>query len=411
LPPGAVTDTTRTRPDALTDATHARPDQERRWPDWLKHLRRRTTSGRFIPEVDGLRFVAIALVVLFHVHDYLTTKFRIPAGSAANEDWLDRFAATGHYGVHLFFIISGFVLALPFAAHRLGGRPPVHLRAYFIRRLTRLEPPYIIAMLGLAGALAATGAARAPILPHLLASLAYLHNIIYGTASTINVVAWSLEIEVQFYILAPALAIVFSIHDRLVRRAVIIAAAAVILAVQAWLAPAAWVPLSVVGFLQFFLCGFLIADLYVTDWKGRPTRTGSWDLVSLFGWPLLAYLWMQRDVNPGVFIALAFVLFCAAFRGTRTARVLGTPAIATIGGMCYSIYLLHFALISIIGRHTLAIGAGSPQWEHLLIQTLIIVPPVLLVCGIYFALIERPCMERDWPQRLWAWVRGRPLAA
>jgi len=395
----------------VTDATHAQPDQERRWPDWLKHLRRRTTTGRFIAEVDGLRFIAIALVVFFHVHDYLTTKFRIPAGNAANEDWLDRFAATGHYGVPLFFIISGFVLGLPFASHYLAGRQPVKLRAYFIRRLTRLEPPYIIAMLGLAAALSVTGASRTPIMPHLLASLAYVHNIVYGVSSTINVVAWSLEIEVQFYILAPALAIVFAVRDPWVRRGVIIGAAALAIVVQSWLAPAAWVPLSLIGFIQFFLCGFLIADLYVTDWKNAPTRTGSWDIVSLVGWPLLAILWMQPSPSPALFLALAFLLSCAAFRGTLTSRVLGTPAIATIGGMCYSIYLLHFPLISIIGRHTLPVGSGSAQWVHLLIQTAIIVPPVLLICGAYFALIERPCMERDWPQRLVAWVRGKPQVA
>ena len=395
----------------MTDATHAPRDQERRWPDWLKHLRRRTTSGRFIAEIDGLRFVAIALVVLFHVHDYLTTKFRIPAGHSADEDWLDRFAATGHYGVHLFFIISGFVLALPFAAHHLGGRPPVKLRAYFIRRLTRLEPPYIIAMLGLAGVLALTGAARAPLLPHLLASLGYVHNIVYGIPSTVNVVAWSLEIEVQFYILAPLLAHLFTIADRWVRRGVIIAAAAAVLTIQSWLAPAPWVPLSVFGFLQFFLCGFLIADLYVTDWKGKPSHSLAWDVVSLVGWPALALLWMQHTQYPAIFIVLAFVLFCAAFRGTITSRALGTPVVATIGGMCYSIYLLHFPLISIIGRHTLPIGSSSALWVHLLIQTAIIVPPVLLVCGVYFALIERPCMDRDWPQKLAARLRGSARAA
>jgi peptidoglycan/LPS O-acetylase OafA/YrhL len=120
---------------------------------------------------------------------------------------------------------------------------------------------------------------------------------------------------------------------------------------------------------------------------------------------------MQESVNPALFIALAFVLFCAGFRGTVTSRVLGTPVVATIGGMCYSIYLLHFPLISIIGRHTLSIGSHGAQWLHLLVQTAIIVPPVLLICGIYFALIERPCMERDWPQKLWAWMRGKPRVA
>ncbi len=395
----------------MTDATRARPDEERRWPDWLKHLRRRTTTGRFIAEVDGLRFIAIALVVFFHVHDYITTKFRLPAGSAASEDWLDRVAATGHYGVHILFIISGFVLALPFAAHYLGGRSPVRLRAYFIRRLTRLEPPYIIAMCGFALALAAMGAAHAPILPHLLASLAYVHNIVYGAGSTINVVAWSLEIEVQFYILAPALASVFRVRDRWLRRAVIVAAIGLSILVQVLLAPAPWVPLSVIGFLQFFLTGFLLADVYVTDWKSAPARTRTWDLVTLAGWPVLVTLWMRESPNPVAFITLAFLLFCAAFRGSLTSRALGTPAIATIGGMCYTIYLLHFPLISIIGRHTLAIGSARAQWVHLLLQTAIIVPPVLVVCLVYFSLIERPCMERDWPQRLVALARGKPQVA
>ena len=91
--------------------------------------------------------------------------------------------------------------------------------------------------------------------------------------------------------------------------------------------------------------------------------------------------------------------------------MLGTPSVATIGGMCYSIYLLHFPLISIIGRHTITLGSTSAQWIHLLVQTAIIVPPVLLVCGVYFALIERPCMERDWPQKLAAYFRGSARAA
>ena len=40
----------------------------------LRGLSRETSSGRFIPEMDGLRFVAITMVVLYHLNGYLTTE-------------------------------------------------------------------------------------------------------------------------------------------------------------------------------------------------------------------------------------------------------------------------------------------------------------------------------------------------
>ncbi len=50
-------------------------------------------------------------------------------------------------GVKVFFAISGFVLALPFLKYYLGiSDKKVQLKSYFIRRLTRLEPPFIITL-------------------------------------------------------------------------------------------------------------------------------------------------------------------------------------------------------------------------------------------------------------------------
>ena len=46
-------------------------------------------------------------------------------------------------------MISGFILGLPFARHVLANGPPVVLKQYFLRRLSRLEPPYIVAMITL----------------------------------------------------------------------------------------------------------------------------------------------------------------------------------------------------------------------------------------------------------------------
>src|SRR5690606_13995932 len=116
----------------------------------------------------------------------------------------------GNYGVQLFFVISGFILALPFARHHLAGGRRVSIAGYFKRRALRLEPTYLInlAILHAAHVLIGAGGVRADpggLLPHLGVSAVYLHNMVYGESSAINGVAWSLEIEIQFYLLAPLL--------------------------------------------------------------------------------------------------------------------------------------------------------------------------------------------------------------
>jgi peptidoglycan/LPS O-acetylase OafA/YrhL len=78
---------------------------------WLDGFRRITTSGEFIPEIDGLRFIAIALVITHHLALFVSIQ------RGQNEGPLSR----GQLGVELFFVISGFILAVPFAMQYLGS--------------------------------------------------------------------------------------------------------------------------------------------------------------------------------------------------------------------------------------------------------------------------------------------------
>ena len=61
----------------------------------LARLSRETSSGRFIPEMDGLRFVAIGMVILFHVNGYLTAKSPLYRASPPQSDWLAQAALVG----------------------------------------------------------------------------------------------------------------------------------------------------------------------------------------------------------------------------------------------------------------------------------------------------------------------------
>src|SRR5208282_2725980 len=218
-------------------------------------LRRITTSLAYRPEIDGIRFVAILSVIIYHLAGDILR--RSPAGydTSLSSNWLFWFTQNLNFGVQLFFVLSGYVLALPFAEHFLGGQPPRNLKRYFVRRLTRLEPPYVLALIFLfvlklvAGRGTFTG-----LIPHLFASIFYLHNQIYAEPSSIDFVAWSLEIEVQFYILAPFLAAVFFFSgDKLYRRGALVLAIflSAIVAHRGALIPR--INLSLIGELPYFL--------------------------------------------------------------------------------------------------------------------------------------------------------------
>ena len=96
--------------------------------------------------------------------------------------------------------------------------------------------------------------------------LVYLHNLWFGQQSAINPVAWTLEVEVQFYCLAPALAVVFRIRSRVARRATLagIVLLAGIVQTLYWDGPAR-VRLTILYAIQFFLTGFLLAYICVVD--------------------------------------------------------------------------------------------------------------------------------------------------
>ena len=379
---------------------------------FLAHISRETSSGRFIPEMDGLRFAAIGMVILFHLNAYLIAKSPFYRAAPPNSDWLAQAAFVGLRGVELFFVISGFILGLPFAAHYLKGAPPVSLRKYYLRRLTRLEPPYIVALLVLfILAVGAGGVPPASFYPHLAASLFYLHSLIFGSFSPAMGVAWSLEIEVQFYLLVPLLTQLFTIKRRTLRRSSIVILILAALSGQAlFLHHSPRASLSILAYVQFFLVGFLLADVYLTSWDEVPRRGLVWDLVALAGWPLLFVILHSPVLLHWLFPAWALILYLAAFRGRLVNRFFSNRWIAAIGGMCYSIYLLHYEVISAVGRMTRHLAESAPYWIYLSVQLVPVGAAIVVICGAYFVAIEKPCMRRDWPQRLWDYGQRTVLA-
>ncbi|HET9832111.1 MAG TPA: acyltransferase, partial [Vicinamibacterales bacterium] len=153
------------------------------------------TSTERIPSLDGLRAVSIGLVLVAHLAG--TRGFPVSVEST-------QILALGELGVHVFFVISGFLITR-LLLNDIARTGKISLGDFYFRRTMRIFPAYYVFLAALAG-LASAGLIQ-------LASGDMTHALTY----TSNYAAarswfvghtWSLSVEEQFYLLWPALLVI-----------------------------------------------------------------------------------------------------------------------------------------------------------------------------------------------------------
>lgn len=313
-----------------------------------------------IPELDGLRGVAILLVILCH---YVGN----PEHSALGF-WPHRFLlafTVGWSGVDLFFVLSGFLIGgILLDAHN----SPHYFRAFYMRRVFRILPIYylwillfaataVLALAFLPGRLplASSDLLRIPV------QLLFLQNIFIGMPHFTwiwFVVTWSLAIEEQFYLLAPPL-IRFLSRRRLVT---ILLATIVLAPFLRFLLFRYWAPGT---YLCAYLmpcradalsCGILLAvawrDARVREWLRTHAALLRRVLVAAsFGVGVLLW-WLAHPINA-VTVTIGYTwlaLFYSALLLTVVSQPEGWLAavmrwrfLGWLGGISYCVYLLHDA--------------------------------------------------------------------
>ena len=160
--------------------------------------------GSRIAALDGVRGVAIALVVIFH---YFTN----PIGQFAEQPlrYLQLAGYLGWTGVDLFFVLSGFLIGGILLDNRQATN---YYRVFYLRRACRILPLYFLVLAVFAILLLAmpswgtrlySGGAGFP--AYLLFLQNYFINQMAGYGPIIVSVTWSLAIEEQFYLFLPLL--------------------------------------------------------------------------------------------------------------------------------------------------------------------------------------------------------------
>jgi peptidoglycan/LPS O-acetylase OafA/YrhL len=368
--------------------------------NWFQALptryKRITSTGDYEPRIDGLRFVAIMSVIFCHVRTYVQS-----ADIPQHHIYIENILYNLLHGVQLFFALSGYILAQAFFKQTAAGKP-IALKKYYLRRLTRLEPPYFVALgmsfFALVFVLHKYGFAE--LLPHLGLSVLYSNWLFYPGAHPLSLpLAWSLEVEIVFYVLFPLLFWLYTRSLPLGRLLSITLIAAMPLGLSA----CTWVVHTNLIFqLPYFMAGFLVADMRQ---HFPPFRLPKPLAISLFlacAWGCIAYTWVgdafpngiRPDIQPiFLFYIIYSVLVLDIFPTFFTQKHL-----VFIGGMCYSLYLTHFMVISLVGRWSIKYRFTNDFLINYALQALIWLPCILVVGFLFYIFIERPAMKIALPK-------------
>ena len=317
---------------------------------------RAAVSDRFRPDIEGMRAVAVGLVVLYH-------GFNAPFTG-------------GFVGVDVFFVISGFLIT-NLLLHEQAQNAGVSIARFYARRVRRILPAATLVVLAtvfavyhwlgfIAGNQIADDAKWTAV---------FMANIHFGLLGTDYLGSqlrpsplehmWSLGVEEQFYLVWPALflGLVLLVRGERHRTALAVTLLGIIGASLAWSViqtqtNATWAYFSPLTRAWELALGALVAVLATVAARVRP----SWliELLSLcgIGGIVVSALVLNSSTHypgsavilPVVSTALLIAAGCANPR-TLVGRALAVRPMQWIGARSYSLYLWHWPFLIIAAEY------------------------------------------------------------
>ncbi len=352
--------------------------------------------GRYRPDIDGLRAIAVLLVVVFHFH-------------------LTSASKSGFVGVDVFFVISGYLITRIIREQVAAGR--FSITDFWLRRLRRLAPALFVVLV----AVMLYGAARLlqgdfnQLMHEVMAAQFYYANIYFWQnvnyfglqAGNIYLLhTWSLSVEEQFYIVFPlALALVLRRKPGAALPAVL---AATVLSFGLNLVMVDIKPQATFYLMPTRAWELLIGALLT--WLPMPTKRLTAWLLGLLGAAFIVAAVAGYDDStrfPGWFALLptlgaACLLLAGSHTGAMPARLLSWKPLVYIGRLSYSLYLVHWP-VNVFAAAELGDGY-TLGWRAAMALL------CLLLSMLLFHAVEDPIRQRRVlagnPRFLWGYAAG-----
>ena len=375
--------------------------------------RRYVSPGRGIAALDGVRAIAVALVLADHGG--------VPGMSG------------GFLGVDVFFVLSGFLIT-SLLLDEVGRTGRIGLKSFWIRRARRLLPALIVMVLAVVTARELFAAeATANLRDEAVAALFWMSNWLFvaqhtdyfsqGAPPSPLQHTWSLAVEEQYYLLWPLMvtAVVAGLAalayrrgtpltPRALRTAVfVLACAGVLASAAASITLAADASLNRVYFgtdtrVQALLVGAAAAALVVQDWRGLAagvtvlrSRWTRWTARLLPALGLVVLVLAAHSATGSaeefrhgllIVVAVAAVLVIAPValdQDGPVARLLSAGPLVGLGAISYGVYLWHWPIFLLVnGERT-----GVTGWQLFALRC----AATLAVAAVSWWLIEQPIRE------------------
>lgn len=349
-------------------------------------------TDKRLDALDGLRGVAILLVMGFHYFHHLESPYYkshlYPYGETFSGIPLFQY---GYLGVELFFIISGFVIALTLEK---SGSPLEFLLRRFVRIWPALLFSAVITFLLLNLSDAPFALTRRQTWPNFLPSLTLTPTVLWSSTfphvDFVTGVYWSLVVEIRFYLIAAVLFWGLSGKNFARNLTIFALVDCCIWFLLRLLSPhgAELYNIALVPeFMPWFAAGALFYELY----QNRISQQLALAMLIALFIPICLtsthYAIISRSPVVASAIALLFlVTFWLLVAKNGRLNVLQTKPLVWVGECSYSIYLFHYA-VGMILISSISKSIGLPAQVLLALGASLL---VLILGRISFRLVENP---------------------